>query len=358
MNFDFAIVGETPLAAVLAGLLCKQHERNVCWVGTPPHPLQPQRGFDLSVAPITRPETWQLLNHSTPLLVDLLRDIGGTDVVERVDPLLVARSNTGANVLSHIRNVASGFGYTIERQPVSDRFSSGFQFRDALRVLRRPLSAVLPEYLTALGVEVVTSNNIKLRHQKDGITHILGGDQKFTANHIVLASDDAIRRHANQRDIDANFINIPTAGFLVEPVSALASSVVHDLEAGLTIYQRKNAALDCVAPASFEVVEPRICEHIDADRHPRLAGHAKFQALHTKDGAPLFASLGTGKINAIAGLGASGLFQAPAIARVLSGNGNPSEVDYFSRRSTIGGENKRMSIAEFSPVIGSGESHD
>lgn len=352
MNVDFAILGSTPLAAVLAGMLSKQHGRDVCWAGAFAHTLRPQRGFDMSVAPLTRPETWRLLKECTPQLVEAL---DGLEVTEHVDPLFIAKHQYGADVLSHMNNVAAGYGYAMERQAISDDFASAFQFRDAIRFLRRPFAEALPNWLAESGVHTIPTNNLKLQAKKTGLIHIEGDiDEPIVAKHVVLADDDAIIRHIKPQNVSAYFHAISTIGYLVEPVGEMKSSVIHDVDTGMTIYQRNNGALDCVAPGLSKNLEPEICGHIGGTHSARLAGKTTFDVLHTKEGAALIGELRPTKAIVIAGFGATGLFQTPAIARLLAGTATEFETSYFTQRSTNQHPEFRLSVSEFQPFCASG----
>ena len=63
---DFVVVGSTPLARLVAGLLASVHGKTVVFSGESQSGYRLPRGLDLSVAPITRPETWALLKAVLP----------------------------------------------------------------------------------------------------------------------------------------------------------------------------------------------------------------------------------------------------------------------------------------------------
>jgi len=347
MNVEFAVLGSTPMAAVLAGALAKLHGRKVSWVGRFAHPLRPQRGFDMSVSPLTRPETWQLLRECTPEFTAL---VDGMEVTERVDPLFVARQHHGVELISHMHNIAAGFGYSIERQAISDEYSLAVQFRDAVRVLRRPFAQLAQNWLTECGVHVVPTNDVSIQQKKSGVLHLKGIGETIVAQQVVLADDDAIFLHAKPQQIASYFSTVPTLGYLIEPVGEMKSSVVHDVESGLTIYQRKNGALDCVAPDLSQNIESRICSHVDRGNSVRLAGKTNFEVLRSKDGAAFVGEIGSAKPVLLGGFGATGLFQTPAIARLLTGNGTDFEKSYFEARRIAKNLDVRTNIAEFLPL--------
>ena len=78
---DFAVFGSSPLASLVAGLLASRHKRRVIIVGEPEARYRLPRALDLSVAPITRPETWALLTANKADSAKLISKIGGRNAV-------------------------------------------------------------------------------------------------------------------------------------------------------------------------------------------------------------------------------------------------------------------------------------
>lgn len=347
-KYDFIIIGSTPSSALLAGVLASVHGFTVCWAGAFLHPLRPQRGFDISVAPLTRPETWQLLRESVPQTTKLLSAVSAQRIFERVDPLLITNKQAHADALAHMRNIAVGYGFQVERLAISERFLDGYQFRDAVRVQRRPLTAAIPQWLETCGVQTISPDGLKLKTKKNDATHIGYADGNFDAKHVILADSDAIRSHIGKRNIAKLFRRTPMSALLFEPTNIIASSIVHSIDRGLVIYQRGGGALDCVGAGSIQQVGQLARVHTSLNQPLQLVGRAQFEALQTKDGAAILGSLEANDPIFLAGMGQTGLFQVPAIARVLAGTGSPFEKQYFAARapSSLG---MRTNIAEFAP---------
>ena len=87
---DFAVFGSSPLACLVAGLLVTAHKRNVVMVGDGEARYRLPRAVDLSLAPITRPETWAMLSNALPETTKLIGRIGGRHALRRVDPIFFA----------------------------------------------------------------------------------------------------------------------------------------------------------------------------------------------------------------------------------------------------------------------------
>ena len=72
---EFLQIRRDPSSYLIAGLLPRDHGKRVVLVDERLSPFQLQRGIDLSVAPITRPETWALLRDTTPETVGVLAGV-------------------------------------------------------------------------------------------------------------------------------------------------------------------------------------------------------------------------------------------------------------------------------------------
>ena len=344
-HFDFAIAGSTPLSALLAGVLARKHDAKVCWIGSFRHTLRPQGGFDISAAPLTRPETWRLLQDVIPQTLKILGEIGDGRAFERVDPLMVASTQAGADALSHMRNVAQEYGFQIERQAISTVFSASYQFRDAVRVLRRPLMAAIPEWLQACGVVSLSADHVTLRPYKRGDVRLGWDGNKATADRLILAGDRAILRHGQPDEVARHFQQVPITALLTAPTGPLETSVVQMIDSGLTLYQRNTGALDCVGTGSAEDIAQAACVHLK-DGDISLAGKARYITLRAHDGGAVFGGTRDNGIIYLAGFGVTGLFQLPALARILSQSATSLENTYFAARAPSR-SGLRPAVAEF-----------
>ena len=76
------------IIVLLAGLLATAHSKRVCLVGDSGSAFRLPRSADLSVMPVTRPETWALLKETTPEVVRLVGRLRGRSGMQRIDPSL------------------------------------------------------------------------------------------------------------------------------------------------------------------------------------------------------------------------------------------------------------------------------
>src|SRR5690606_27742163 len=104
-RYDHLIIGSTPLAGLVAGLLAREHGRRVCLVAEPFSPFGLERGFSLSAEVITRPETLLLLRRLSAETLKLIGGIG-RNLVDRVDPLFIGESRASIAALGHFLHLA------------------------------------------------------------------------------------------------------------------------------------------------------------------------------------------------------------------------------------------------------------
>ncbi|MCS6760427.1 MAG: hypothetical protein MO852_16990, partial [Candidatus Devosia euplotis] len=112
---DFAIIGATSLARLLAGLLSSAHGKAVLLQGGGQPGYRLVRRLDLSVAAITRQETWALLAACVPETTRLIIRPGKRAAITRLDPIMFADQAGGKQALGHVRHMAAAYGLAAER---------------------------------------------------------------------------------------------------------------------------------------------------------------------------------------------------------------------------------------------------
>ncbi len=350
MNIDFAIVGSTPKAALLACMLAKTHAKSVILIAQLPHTLRIQHEFDISVAPITRPQTWQILKDNIPTIIEFLNKTSAKNIkiktIEKIDPIFVATELKGQEALFHIRNMALGFGFSAEPQAISEKFLSSYKFRDAARLLRRPFFASLNQRLKNCGVKLINPAEINIKNKKDTIA-IISKEINFSAKQVVLADDEALKKHLSAADISNAFIQTSMLGFLTEPIKKMQSPNIFNLDTGLIIHQRENGALDCLTPANKQTLQDQICLMLDNNQITRLAGKTNFTKLLSFDGAATFGKIARSRYISISNFGTTGLFQTPAIAKILCNEANEFEQQYFNALAPNSTKHKRQKISQY-----------
>ena len=340
-KFDFAVLGSSPFAALLAIALVVNHKKNVCLVQKLPAPLQLVRDVGLSVAPVTRPETWSLLTHSNGNLNTLL---GGRapSILTRIDAIFAAYSHAGVDALGHIRHMAAAFGHITT--PFSKKklgaYSSGFAFEGVKRFRHRPFYETLPDWLTEIGVTVL----------EPARTEISVGRK-----YAVLDSGEGARRAdaviVTDADVGSKLLALPklkqlcaistSTALLSEPGGKSIFPVICDIDANAQYCAHPDGRLECVVHGNSKSAQQWLSRNLPTNTETRLAGMVEFPVLRSTDGAPIIGQVSASRLYLALALGQSAPFMAPAVARHFAGNGTPSE-DIFFQKHNLRADRKKV----------------
>jgi hypothetical protein len=329
---DFAILGATTQARLVAGLLASVHGKSVVFRGESQAGYRLSRGIDLSVAPITRPETWALLKAGVPETVKLIGRIG-KHAWTRLDPVFFADAASGREALSHVRHMASAFGLAAERAPASLLGSGrdGLMLRDAV-LLRGPLlEPALDRWLDQHNVLRLPGDAV-VTIREDGSAECVTGDDRIEIGQTVLADDPAILSHLATINWPALLRRQVASTILTEPTEPIAAPIMHQLDNGLVLTQHGDRGIVAFGPGNVGAFAAALGTLLGSQRAIRQAGQSSYTRIVTLDGAPAVGRMkGTGP-DVLAGFGAVGAFLAPAIARWLCGVATPGESAWLSAR--------------------------
>lgn len=347
---DFAVIGSSPLARLLAGLLASVHGRKVIVVGESQSSYRLPRAVDLSVAPITRPETWALLAEGIADTKRLLSRIAGRSAFSRVDPVFFSGTTSGAEALSHMRHMAQGFRIAAEpvRQSLIGQGQTGVVFRDAILLNRPALEPALDQWLDKHQVQRLVADRITVA--TDGSAVILAQGQDFAAQQAVLADPEAIMSFLPLRHWPSLFRRQPTATILTTPTQPLAAPIMLEIGTGAMLLQQSEGGIAAIGPGDMAGFASRIQALLGRERRVDQAGQSAFSALLTADGAPAVGrAAGTGA-DVVAGLGMSGAFLAPALASWLAGDAQPHQAHWFGAR-LVNRTAKSPNVTEYAPTL-------
>jgi hypothetical protein len=287
-----------------------------------------------------------LLAKTVPETQKLLNRAGGRSAIERVDPVFISESPGSAQMLAHMRHVALGFGHAVDRLQ-DGRFSAGavaLQVHDALFLSRPQLEPALNAWLARSGVRQVSGRDAKVVIKRDGTVSITIGDDTLDAAQAILADDAAILAHLKP-DAWTDLLRAdPAISLMTEPTSLLAGTPMVFLDRAVTLCQRSTRGIAAIGLGRMDEALARIGVTLTGQTHVRRAGQAVFRSLASLDGAPVVGQLGSSKAIALAGLGFTGAFLAPALARFIAGTATPEEVRYFSARDTSAA---RATVADY-----------
>ncbi len=344
---DFAIIGSTPLARLVAGLLASAHGKSVVFSGESQSGYRLPRAVDLSVAPITRPETWGLLKANLPEVLKLLSRVGGRRAWSRIDPIFFSETPDGEEALAHIRHVALAFGHGAELVPSSaiGTGRGGLLLRDAVLLHRPVLEPGLDRWLDQNGVRRLREGDV-LTVRGDGSAELVSGEDRIEIGQAVLADDPAILTHVPGAIWPSLLARRVTSTIATEPTRPMAAALMHRLDTGLTLVQQAERGIAAIGPGAIDPFAAALGVLLGREREFRQAGQSSYEAVITADAAPAVGRLhGTGP-DVLAGLGPIGAFLAPAIARWLCGVAEPAVNTWLGAR-LVDREAVGSPVAEF-----------
>ena len=336
-----AVVGASPFAWLLAGLLASDHSRAIVLLSPPPNPYVLRALPSLSLAPVTRPQTWSmLLGHARPAVRRLSRIV--PTIGERIDVRMFARSPEAATALSHMRHIADGFGYPadpVEKSPLG----TSVGLRDVRMIDAGALHAAAPSWLTAANVAVLNS--------MDGLKIRRDGSARFgttAIDQVILADDDAIVQWLDPDEI-GTFARLETwTGVETAPQRHARYRAGFDLDTGAVFAQASDGVVRAAARNDDGKALTRIADCLTLDPAPRLAAQSGFTRLCSHDGAPVLGPTRRGKLFVVAGLGVLDLVLAPLVAGIISERASGLEVEWAAAHGADLRQPRRE-VAEFHP---------
>lgn len=351
-SYELAIFGSTPLSGLVAGLLATVHQKKVCIVGDVQSAFRLAHGIDLSVMPVTRPETWALLKEGTGETLKLVARLGGKAVVHRIDPIFVAETRSGSDALAHMRHVALGFGYAVERSLGGGGLENGtaYRLRDAVFLQRPALQPLIEQWLAASGVGRIPARGTKVTLKRDGSARIESGAISFEASKAVLCDDAALLAHLDVDERDRLLVSQSMTTLLTEPALPLAAPVMIYPDRGVTLSQGPGGNILALSAGRPELATARVGGCLINQGHLRRAGQISFRSVLTVDGAPLIGQAKGLKSVVVAGLGVGGAFLAPAIARLIAGTASDREQRYFGAHEAGRGSARSM-VADYQGAV-------
>jgi len=348
-SYDYLVLGSTPLAGLLAGLLAIEHKRRVCLVGEPFSPFRLQRSIDTSIAPITRPETLRLLKHAAAETSGLVSS-WGKGLISRVDPLFVAETPQSMAALGHFRHLAIALGYAVE--PVADRaIADGLMLRvrDVQLLGHGRLEPALESWLGKHEVRHLDRADTELTLRKDGSARIGHDGHTVEAAQVILAGDDAVLEHLPEEARDRSLETAPGAAMLLDSAKPLPAPYVSFLDRGVVLVQDGKVSVSALLSGDPATARARLGSAVSRGEALRLAGETVVNSLRTSDGAPFIGPARGHKALVIAALGPIGAFLAPAIARSIAGTASADEAEWFGLRGPTRG-NQRLAAADYLAV--------
>lgn len=347
--YDHLIIGSTPLAGLVAGLLRREHGRRVCLVAEPWSSFGLERRFDCSIEPVTRPQTLILLKRLAAETLKLINGVG-KGLTDKVDPLLVAEDQASKAALGHFLHLAQLLGIEVER--VADRtVSEGslLRVRGQHLIVHHRFAPALEAWLDAAEVRRLDPDDTAITIRKDGTARIAAGGLEAEAAALLLADDPAILAHLPPDAWDRSIVRTPATALLLQPAKPAPVPLSLWLDRNLVLHQEPKGPLAATLTGDRSTAEARVAGATPRSLPLRRAGESRTDGLATSDGAPLLAPARGIKLTHLAGFGLTGAFFAPAIARQLAGVATEDEVAWFAAHGATRG-NLRLNAAEYGAV--------
>lgn len=330
---DFAVLGATPQARLVAGLLAYVHGKSVIFLGESQAGYRLPGGIDLSVGPLTRPQTWSLLKAGVPETIKLISSIGGRKSWTRLDPIFFAEQEAGKEALAHVRHLAAGFGVAAERAAgnLLGEGREGVVLRDAVMLHRPTLEPKLDRWLDGSNVRCLPSETpVVIR--ADGSAIVQLGDGQVEAAQTILADDAAIMAHLPPELWPALLERQLASTILTEPTEAIAAPVMQQVDDGVMLSQQAGRGIVAFGPGAIGEFASALGALLGRQRAFRQAGQSSYLRLVTGDGGPAVGRVGGTGPDVLVGFGSTGAFFAPALARWLCGVASPAEGDWLGAR--------------------------
>jgi hypothetical protein len=327
-QLDFAVFGSSPLAGLIAGLLAGRHKRQVVMVGDAQARYRLPRTFDMSVAPITRPETWALLKAVLSESSKLITRIGGRHALRRVDPIFFADGPATREALGHFSHMARAYGMILETVPPAktgaDR--TALRISDAVTVHRPGFEPAMETWLAEQGVRRFAPEMATMA--AGGSTMIKEGDAVLVARRAVLVDDEAIVRCLPGWQWPAQLLRRPHATILTASSRHLAGPIMVQLDSGTILVQHEEGGMAAMGPGSLSAFSARLSALLSEAGQLQQVGQVGYEILFPGDGAPLLGPVTTDGPLILTGLGPIGAFMAPILARWLAGEASSDETEW------------------------------
>lgn len=322
--YDFAIVGSTPIAGLLARYLATAHGKQVIQVKRTLSPQRLIRGIDLALPLAVRPQSWKIVADSR---------VGG------LHANVTVHADTEATVaaLDHIAHVAMGFGLAGERaaQPGG---SVAFSFR-RVPMLAESVSPTPDAQLADMA-------DVSLDFTRTGVAELWMKGEKLPATQIVLADDAAILDWLPEAHWPAGVSSQAMTATLTAPTRRLPGPIQLYPDRGVTVLQRPGDAVLGIV-AGDEQVEARLASTLRGPFPISRVATSRYRRIVTADAAPVIGRLRPSRLFVVAGLGDASAYFAPALARQLAGAPEPHEKRWFAAHDPA--RTTRDAVAEFMP---------
>ncbi len=342
-QFDLAVFGSGPSALYLAALLAEGQTRRIVLIHNPATRVRLPRSFELSAGFIARPETWRLLTAGSAETARRLSTAGLGGALERTRLTLARTGASGRFALGHVRALASAHGAEIQRASLppnpewdaTGHAAHGLLLREVWRFAPERAHDAFLAWHNKLGIErLPRAQTDEIAIGRDGSLRLTAGSQRIAAELAVLADDEFILDFAGGAELEAGFrIEQRTALLTAPTADRLPDRAAFLLAEDFALHQAPSGAIAAVGAGAPGPLAERILRLLPALASASIAGRARFAGLASLDGAP---QIGRGKSRrafVVGGLGETGFFLMPSLARFIAGAAEGHEKAFWSARA-------------------------
>ncbi len=318
-------------AAMIAGLLAKNHNKRVSLYINKSVAFSLSRAISLSFDCSIRPQTWNALASALKETMPIISSIGGNRALARVNPLILCNGKSGARALSHMYHLLRGEEYEIERLTGRDyqSFSAAYRVRGAHAVRPEILWPELMNWLDFVGVSIIDPEDLTVSYKRDGSAKLKTNYEETEVDSLILADEQSILKFGDKNDIDHLFDRCQTTTIITEPTIKAGEQLILNPEHRFCAMLKTHGGYEVIADVQLDYLGVLMGECVDNNARFRLFGRTIFNSLKPKDGAPIIGRTRRSGPLMIGGFGNWGVFFCPAIARFICNKSTDNEQQYF-----------------------------
>ncbi|VAW22284.1 hypothetical protein MNBD_ALPHA11-2034 [hydrothermal vent metagenome] len=353
-NLEIGIVGTSLQAALLCGLLAKNHKKKVCLFIESSVLVRLCRQTCLSFNISIRPQTWKLNESNLSEASAIIAKIGGKNALTRVSPLILCKGKSGGRAMAHMYHLLRSNDYEIERlsEQKYPLTSGAYRIRGAKTVHSQIMWPQLFKWLKELGVTIADPGEFTFSFRRDGSVAAksskgLKSDLKvIEMDRFILADEASILTHGRNEDVNRLFMPIQTSSIVTAPSGQNKEKFILSPEYNFCATSNPDGGFKVLADAPINKFGALLADLVDPNPEFYLQGKAVFNTLKSRDGAPIVGSVTPSSPWLLGGLGNYAMFLTPAIARYICDVATDSELEYFTAH-TASKNRKPHAIADY-----------
>jgi len=346
--FDFGLAGTSLQAALIAGLLAKEHGKKICFFVEGTLELRLSREINLSFDSFCRPQTWDLLQKSLKETLPIIHKIGGKRAICRINPLILCKSKSNEQAMAHLYHLLRNNDFEIEKLSIK-KFPdaiAAFRIRGAHLVRQHILWPKIKAWLKTSGVAVIDSEGMQLVTHRDGSALVKTASGSIAVKRMILADEQAILNYGAQNDVERLFDKCLTSTIITKPAQKSNESLILNSEYRFSARSTPHGGFEVLADVAMDQMGILMGNFVDKDTKFKLLARNSFNNLRSKDGAAVVGKPSVSSAWMVGGFGYLGLFFSPSIARYICQKPNAAEQQYFVSHSA-NFKRKTQNIADF-----------